>query len=89
MQSITNGAIVVGVTGNDRETAAMQFAAECAQRVGAEVVLAHAFHAEAAGEHAEATQQGLLRGYQKLIAPVERSAQRLMTAQSDASIAGQ
>ena len=45
MQSTTNGAIVVGVTGSERETAAMQFAAECARRVGAEVVLAHAFHA--------------------------------------------
>ena len=45
MESTTNGAIVVGVTGINRETAAMQFAAECARRVGAEVVLAHAFHA--------------------------------------------
>ena len=40
----TNGTIVVGVTGTNRETAAMLFAAECARRVGAEVVLAHAFH---------------------------------------------
>jgi nucleotide-binding universal stress UspA family protein len=45
MESITNGTIVVGVTGSERETAAMRFAAECAKRVGAEVVLAHAFHA--------------------------------------------
>jgi nucleotide-binding universal stress UspA family protein len=37
------GAIVVGVTGGGRETAALRFAAECARRDGADVVIAHAF----------------------------------------------
>ena len=38
------GAIVVGVTGSGHEQAALRFAAECAQRDKAEVILVHAFH---------------------------------------------
>jgi nucleotide-binding universal stress UspA family protein len=38
------GSIVVGVTGPGRERAALQFAADCAQREGRDVVLVHAFH---------------------------------------------
>ena len=41
---VANGPIVVGVTGPAREPAALRFAADCARREGAEVVLAHAFH---------------------------------------------
>jgi len=37
------GAVVVGVTGEGRETGALRFAAECALRDDAEVVLAHAY----------------------------------------------
>lgn len=44
MSTNTTGAIVVGVTGPGREPAALRFAAECARREGADVVLAHAFH---------------------------------------------
>ena len=44
MSTHTSGAIVVGVTGPGQEPAALQFAAECARREDAEVVLAHAFH---------------------------------------------
>ena len=36
--------IVVGVTGPERERAALRYAAECARRDGAEVVLVHAVH---------------------------------------------
>lgn len=43
MDTIAEGAIVVGVTGRGRETAALLFAAECARREDAEVVLVHAF----------------------------------------------
>lgn len=39
-----DGAIVVGVTGEGRETAALTLAAEIARRDGAEVVLVHAVH---------------------------------------------
>ena len=45
MDTSRGSAIVVGVTGRGQETAALRFAAECARREGAEVVLAHAFHA--------------------------------------------
>jgi hypothetical protein len=41
----TRGAVVVGVTGPGRETAALMFAAECAGRDRAEVVLVHAYGA--------------------------------------------
>jgi nucleotide-binding universal stress UspA family protein len=41
----TRGAVVVGVTAPGRETAAMKFAADCAAREGAEVVLVHAYGA--------------------------------------------
>ena len=44
MNANSAGVIVVGVTGPRQETAAMRFAAECARREGAEVVLAHAVH---------------------------------------------
>jgi len=43
MDSAERGAIIVGVTGPGRETAALKFAAECARRDGAEVLLVHAF----------------------------------------------
>ncbi|MFC7363290.1 universal stress protein [Nocardioides astragali] len=46
MDIIAQGAIVVGVTGPGRETAALLFAAECARRENVEVVLVHAFGAE-------------------------------------------
>ena len=39
----TRGGVVVGVTGPGRETAALKFAAECAARERAEVVLVHAY----------------------------------------------
>lgn len=41
----STGAIVVGVTGEGRETGALRFAVECARREGAPLVLAHAFGA--------------------------------------------
>jgi nucleotide-binding universal stress UspA family protein len=41
---VANGPIVVGITGPGCEPAALRFAADCARREGAEVVLAHAFH---------------------------------------------
>lgn len=43
MDTSTHGAVVVGVTGPGRETAALRFAAAVALREDAEVVLAHAF----------------------------------------------
>ena len=43
MDTSAQGAIVVGVTGPGREPAAMRYAAECARREGAEVVLVHAY----------------------------------------------
>lgn len=43
MDRSAQGAIVVGVTGPGREEAALRYAAECARREGAEVVLVHAF----------------------------------------------
>lgn len=43
MDTSAQGAIVVGVTGAGREPAAMRYAAECARRDGAEVVLVHAY----------------------------------------------
>lgn len=45
MDTTAEGAVVVGVTGPGRETAAQLFAAECARREDAEVVLVHAFGA--------------------------------------------
>ena len=41
MDSRTSGAVVVGVTGRGRETAALRFAVEHARREGARVVLVH------------------------------------------------
>jgi nucleotide-binding universal stress UspA family protein len=43
MNTSTKGAVVVGVTGPGRETAALRFAADCAARAGAEVILVHAY----------------------------------------------
>ena len=43
MDTTAKDAVVVGVTGPGRETAALRFAAECARRDDLEVVLAHAF----------------------------------------------
>jgi nucleotide-binding universal stress UspA family protein len=45
MDTSTKGAVVVGVTGPGRETAALRFAAECTARQGADVVLVHAYGA--------------------------------------------
>lgn len=42
MDTTTEGAIIVGVTGPQRETAALRFAADCARRDGGDVVLVHA-----------------------------------------------
>lgn len=44
MDTTVSGAIVVGVTGRGRETSALEFAAACARREDAPVVLVHAFH---------------------------------------------
>ena len=44
MDTTVSGAIVVGVTGRGRETSALEFAAACARRDDAPVVLVHAFH---------------------------------------------
>lgn len=46
MTTHTTGAIIVGVTGRGKETAALRFAADRARAEGAEVVLVHAYHAE-------------------------------------------
>jgi nucleotide-binding universal stress UspA family protein len=43
MDTSTKGAVVVGVTGPGRETAALRFAADVAAREGTEVVLVHAY----------------------------------------------
>jgi nucleotide-binding universal stress UspA family protein len=43
MDTNVSGAIVVGVTGRGRETSALQFAAECARREDAPVLIVHAF----------------------------------------------
>lgn len=43
MDTSTEGAVVVGVTGPGRETAALRFAADLATREGTEVVLVHAY----------------------------------------------
>jgi nucleotide-binding universal stress UspA family protein len=43
MDTTVSGAIVVGVTGRGRETSALEFAAACARRDDAPVVLVHAF----------------------------------------------
>ena len=43
MDTTTSGAIVVGVTGPGQETSALRFAAACATRDSAPVVLVHAF----------------------------------------------
>lgn len=45
MATSTKGAVVVGVTGRGRETAALRFAAACAEREGAQVVLVHVYGA--------------------------------------------
>ena len=44
MDTTASGAIVVGVTGRSRETSALLFAAECARREHAPVMLVHAYH---------------------------------------------
>ncbi len=49
MDSDAQGAIVVGVTGPGQEQGALRYAAECAQRDGAEVVLVHAFRVATPG----------------------------------------
>lgn len=49
MDTTAKDAIVVGVTGPGRETAALRFAAECARRDGSEVVLVHAFRTALTG----------------------------------------
>ncbi len=49
MDRTAKDALIVGVTGPGRETAALRFAAECARRDGAEVVLVHAFRTSLTG----------------------------------------
>jgi nucleotide-binding universal stress UspA family protein len=44
MDDRADGAIVVGVTGRGRDSAALRLALECARREGADVLLVHAFH---------------------------------------------
>ena len=49
MDTTTKDAVVVGVSGPGRETAALRYAVECARRDGAEVVAVHAFRTALTG----------------------------------------
>lgn len=71
METIPPGAIVVGVTGPGEEQGALRFAAACAERDHAEVVLVHAYEAT----HSAPPPSVLLT-----YAPVEDVAKRVVTA---------
>ena len=48
MDHRADGAVVVGVTGRGRDSAALRLALDCARREGADVLLVHAFQDAAA-----------------------------------------